>query len=428
MAASRETLSRSHHFSTIRHPKFDVSDRPFIVIWEMTRACDLACEHCRAEAIPARNAAELTTDEARTLIDQIAAFGQPSPIMVFTGGDPMKRPDLAELITYAGTRRVPAAFSPSATPLLTADILRELHSAGLKALSLSLDGASASVHDGFRGIAGVYDRTLAAWEVARGCGLKVQINTTVTRLNLWDLPAIARTVIDRGAMTWSAFFLVPVGRGTTLEQISAEECEDVMHFLYDVGMAIPVKTTEGHHYKRICVERTVLQRLGIPPEQVLKLGPTYHALREKLGPVHARDVMRRSPMDVNSGRGFVFISHTGTVYPSGFLPISAGNVRRTPLNEIYRVGRLFKRLRNPALLGGRCGECEFVGVCGGSRSRAFAMTEDVLAQDPLCNYAPHSFPFQKEVAELFREEARSYAAGEAPPAGRTDLSAKVLNP
>ncbi len=420
-----ETPSRPRQFSTIRHPRHDVSDRPFIVIWETTRACDLVCAHCRAEAIPLRNPAELTTDEARTLIDQIAAFGQPAPILVFTGGDPMKRPDLAELIAYAGARHVPAAFSPSATPLLTPEGLRELHATGLKALSLSIDGASAAIHDGFRGVAGVYDRTLAAWKAAQECGLKVQVNTTVARLNLWDLPAIARMVLERGAMTWSVFFLVPVGRGSGLEQISAEECEDVMNFLYDVGMAVPVKATEGHHYKRIVVERAVLQRLGLAPEQALRLGPTYHALREKLGPVPAREVTRRSPMDVNAGRGFVFISHTGAVHPSGFLPAPAGNVRAESLNEIYRSSRLFMQLRDPALLGGRCGRCEFAPVCGGSRSRAFAMTGDALAEDPLCGYEPRSFPFQAEVAGLLREEAPAYAG--AAPAGNAAAPTGAVN-
>jgi AdoMet-dependent heme synthase len=408
-----------HRFPAIRHPKFDVAVRPFIVIWEVTRSCDLVCAHCRAEAIPARNPAELTTAEGRTLIDQVASFGQPWPLLVLTGGDPMKRPDLVELVTYASARRLPVAFSPSATPLLTPSALHELRAAGLKAVSLSVDGASAAVHDAFRGIDGVFARTMALWDAALECGLKVQINTTVARLNLRDLPAIARMLFERGAMTWSTFLLVPVGRGTTLEQISPQECEDVMNFVYDVGLALPTKTTEGHHYKRVVLERTVLKRLGVPPERVLGLGATYYGLRAKLGPMPSGELSRRTPMDVNAGRGFVFVSHVGTVHPSGFLTASAGDVRAKTLNEIYRTSTLLSELRDVSLLGGRCGLCEFAPVCGGSRSRAFATTGDALAEDPLCAYQPHSFPFQAELEQLMSEfPGMSGAKHRNPPGGR----------
>lgn len=409
-------------FPAIRHPKFDVAGRPFIVIWEVTRACDLVCAHCRAEAIPSRNPAELTTSEGHTLIDQIAAFGQPSPLLVLTGGDPMKRPDLAELVSYATGRHVPVAFSPSATPLLTASALRELRAAGLKAVSLSVDGASAAVHDDFRGVDGVFARTMGLWDAALECGLKVQINTTVARRNLRDLPAIAGLLFERGAMTWSVFLLVPVGRGTKLEQLSPQECEDVMNFVYDAGLALPTKTTEGHHYKRVVLERTVLKRLGVAPGGILGLGATYYGLRAKMGPMPAGELSRRTPMDVNAGRGFVFVSHIGTVHPSGFLTASAGDVRTKSLNEIYRASPLLNELRDASLLGGRCGQCEFAPVCGGSRSRAFATTGDALAEDPLCSYQPHSFPFQAELAELMAEFSgiNSGTRGQPPRAGRVD--------
>lgn len=315
----------------------------------------------------------------------------------------MKRPDLAELVSYASGLNVPVAFSPSATPLLTAAALRDLRAAGLKAVSLSVDGASAGVHDAFRGIKGVFARTLGLWDAALRCGLKVQINTTVAQLNLRDLPAIAKMLLVRGAMTWSVFLLVPVGRATRLKPISPRECEDVMNFVYDVGLALPTKTTEGHHYKRVVMERTVLKRLGIPPEGVLGLGATYYGLRAKLGVLPSGDLSRRTPMDVNAGRGFVFVSHVGTVHPSGFLTAVAGDVRVRTLNEIYRESNLLNELRDPSLLTGRCGQCEFAPVCGGSRSRAFATTGNALAEDPLCSYQPHSFPYQAELAELMAE-------------------------
>jgi AdoMet-dependent heme synthase len=407
MASSRKRVS-------VRRPGFDVDERPFIVIWEMTRACDLACVHCRAEAIPSRHPGELTTAQARALIDEVAAFGRPAPIFVLTGGDPMKRPDLMELVAYGSKRHVPMAFSPSATPLLTPQKIAELRAAGLVTLSLSLDGASPAVHDAFRRVDGVFDRTLAAWQATRACGLKVQINTTVARINVGDLPRIAHLVRDYGAMTWSVFFLVPTGRAMGLDQISADECEDVMHFLYDVGTIIRVKATEGHHFRRVVLERTILGRRGIAAESVLPLGPTYRRLRAALDPWQVGPEGRRTPLVINAGSGFVFISHTGVVHPSGFLPSAAGNLRAQPLREIYRQSSLFRNLRDPARLLGRCGECEFAAVCGGSRSRAYGVTGNPLAEDPLCNYVPGSFPFQEDLAGLLSENAEtaeSLAAG-----------------
>lgn len=397
------TVSILSRAPIVRHPAYDVNQRPFIVIWETTRACDLACVHCRASAQPGRNPLELGTEQAKTLIDQIAAFGPPSPLFVMTGGDPVKRPDLYELVTHAASKKLAVALSPSATPLVTPDVLKNLHDAGLVAISLSVDGATPRTHDAFRRIDGVFDRTMAIWDAARELHLKVQINTTVTRLNLWELPKIAHNVLERTALTWSLFFMVPVGRALSLEQISPRDCEDVMHFLYDVGTVIPAKTTEGHHYKRIVMQRTVLERLGISPEKAGLVGDTYRRLRDELG-WEIRPGTRRTPMDVNAGRGFVFISHTGSVHPSGFLPLSAGNVKWRPLQEIYRESPLFRSLRDTQALTGRCARCEFADICGGSRSRAYATAEDPLAEDPLCAYEPGSFPFQQELADLFAHD------------------------
>ncbi len=384
----------------IRRPSFDLNQRPFIVIWETTQSCDLACKHCRASANPNRHPEELSTDEARALMDQVAGFGKPYPLFIMTGGDPMKRSDLLELVSYGSELGLPVSLSPSATPLLTPSLIKELRRAGLVALSLSVDGSSPEIHDAFRGIDGVFARTLAAWEAARECGLKLQINTTVAKLNLLDLPRIAHLVLDYGAMTWSVFFLVPVGRGTVLEQVSAEECEDAMNFLYDAGKVLRVKTTEGHHYKRVVLQRMALERHGLRPEQVLKLGPTYRTLRDALEPWPAGSTERRTPIEVNAGRGFVFISHVGTVHPSGFLTAPAGALRDACLTEIYRQSALLNDLRDRGKLEGRCGVCEFGRACGGSRSRAFAMTGNPLAEDPLCAYAPGSFPFTDDIEQL----------------------------
>jgi radical SAM protein len=392
--------------SVVRHPRYDLSTRPFIVIWELTQACDLACRHCRAEACPFRNAGELTTEEGFRLMDQVASFGPPPPLFVMTGGDPFQRPDLFELVRYGDSIGLPVSVSPSGTPTLTAENLRRLREAGAVALSLSLDGSTPEIHDGFRRVDGVYNWTLAGWKAARELGFKVQINTTVTPHNLEDLPEILRLVRERGAMTWSAFFLVPMGRGQSLPQLTPQEFEDVLNFLYDADKVLSLKTTEAHHFRRVCIQRQILEQKGVPAETALGLGATYRRLRarlEELVPEVDFDAparIRRAPLDINAGRGFVFISHLGTVYPSGFLPHAGGSVRLQPLPEIYRTASVFTALRDPERLEGRCGRCEFRFVCGGSRSRAFGATGNLLAEEPWCTYEPGSFPYPSEVREL----------------------------
>ncbi|MFE9774807.1 TIGR04053 family radical SAM/SPASM domain-containing protein [Streptomyces sp. NPDC005931] len=401
----------------IRHQRHDSADRPFIVIWESTRACPLACLHCRAEAVPNRDPRELDTPAAQDLLRQIAAFGRPAPLFVITGGDPFQRPDLTELISYGNEVGVRVAVSPSGTPTLTADRLKEIHAAGAAGLSLSLDASTPELHDGFRGVDGVYRWTLDAWDTARELGLKVQINTTVARHNLDDLAEIVRLVADHGAMLWSAFFLVPTGRARSLGLLTPSEVEDVLNFVYDVGLTVPAKTTEAHHFRRVALQRQILADTGDDHVRTLGLGPLYLELRERareLGLLEAARRVRRPPLDVNAGRGFVFVSHTGSVHPSGFLPLDAGNVRTTPLTEIYRTSELFTGLRDPDRLGGRCGSCEFRRVCGGSRSRAYGLTRDPYAEEPWCGYRPGSFPHQRELTALLNADAPPPAPTPAP--------------
>ncbi|WP_313896777.1 TIGR04053 family radical SAM/SPASM domain-containing protein [Streptomyces sp. GC420] len=387
----------------VRRQHQDVADKPFIVIWESTRACPLACRHCRAVAVPDRDPRELDTGAAKDLMDQVAAFGRPAPLFVITGGDPFQRPDLLELIAYGTLSGVRVAVSPSGTPTLTEANLTAVQEAGAVGLSLSLDGSTASLHDGFRGVGGVYRWTLDAWDTARRLGMKVQVNTTVARHNLHDLPEIAALVKKHGVMLWSAFFLVPTGRGRQLDALTAEETEDVLNFVYDVGLCVPAKTTEAHHFRRVALQRAVLAARGEEHVGVLGLGPLYGELRRRaaeLGLDERERRARRPPLDVNAGRGFVFVSHTGTVHPSGFLPLGAGNVREQRLSDIYRDSELFAGLRDADRLGGRCGRCEFRHVCGGSRSRAHAVTGDAYAEEPWCGYEPGSFPYQRELAVL----------------------------
>jgi radical SAM protein len=390
----------------IRQPVYDLNQRPFMIIWETTQACDLACRHCRAEAQPEHDPLALSTQEAKSLLDQVESFGRPRPIFIFTGGDPFKRPDLFELVRYAQEIGLPPAVSPSGTPLLTPDNLRELKKVGAKAISLSVDGANAERHDDFRRVPGSFKWTTDGWRAAREMGLKLQINTTVTRYNLHNLPQLFKLVQELGAMTWSVFFLVPTGRGRQEDEISPAEYEAVMHFLYDVSKYISAKTTEGHHYKRVVLQRTILEEKGVSLEDYLPQHPIYYELKAGLDQI-VREAgleprgtgIHRTPMHINAGNGFVFISRRGDVFPSGFLPLSAGNVRERSLVEIYRDAPLFRDLRNTDKYGGRCGLCEFVGICGGSRSRAYAVSGDPLAEEPFCTYEPGTFPFQAELAQ-----------------------------
>ncbi|MFD7093693.1 TIGR04053 family radical SAM/SPASM domain-containing protein [Streptomyces xanthophaeus] len=393
--------------TVVRRPRHAVSERPFIVIWEATRACPLACLHCRAEAQTARHPGELDGADARRVMDRTAAFGRPAPLFVITGGDPFQRADLTALIAYGTSLGLRVAVSPSGTPTLTRENLAAVRDAGAVAVSLSLDGSTAARHDAFRGVPGVYDWTLEGWRTARELGLKVQINTTVTRDSLEDLADIAALVRREGAMLWSGFLLVPTGRGGQLDGLTPAETEDVLHFLYDCGAVMATKTTEGHHFRRVALQRTVLDARG---ERAPGLGPLYGRLRRRAAELglfdRERRAVRRPPMDVSSGRGFVFVSHTGEVHPSGFLPVSAGNVKEQDLTGIYRDSELFTSLRDPELLRGKCGACEFKAVCGGSRSRAYGFTGDVLEADPYCAYEPGSFAYQAELRALTESMTR----------------------
>jgi radical SAM protein len=388
------TDGRRHAVRLLHH---DASERPFIVIWEVTRACQLVCTHCRADAIRSRNPLELTTDEGRRLLDEIASFGSPRPLVVLTGGDPFERPDLAELVEHGTRIGLSMALSPSVTDRLTRPVLVELREAGAKAVSLSLDGATSQTHDAFRGVDGVFDATLDAARTVREVGLRLQINTTVTRGNVAELPRMLASVLELGASLWSVFFLVPTGRGKLLEPLTAAEEEEVLHWLHEVSTLVAVKTTEAAHYRRIAIQRARVKPLGTGVldaatlDSVFPVGPLRSQLRHDTAAVLTGDEPvrpPRPPIDVNSGRGFAFVDHVGVVYPSGFLPIAVGSVRDRPFPEIYRGSELLQQLRNQDGFGGRCGRCEFRTVCGGSRSHAYAVTGDLLAEDPSCAFQP----------------------------------------
>ena len=359
-------------------PALNFDERPFIVIWETTQACDLACVHCRACAQPVRSALELSTVEAKRLIDEVAELA--APVFVLTGGDPLKRPDIFELVQYASDHGVRISLTPSATPLLTREAIIRLKESGLARLAISLDGPTAEIHDKFRRVAGSYDWTLNAVRWAREIGLPVQINTTITRHNLQYLDSMIALLETLDIVLWSVFFLVPTGRGSSIDLISAEEFEQVFEKLYQTSLRVgfDIKSTEAQHYRRFLLQRrTEEKRKGnrnLPP----MLGTS------------TPDGIGRAPRGINDGKGFVFVSHLGEVFPSGFLPISAGNVRNQSLTEIYRYSPLFVGLRETANLNGKCGVCEFREVCGGSRARSYALTGDMFAEEPCCIWQPKS--------------------------------------
>jgi radical SAM protein len=343
----------------------DTSRRPMVLIWEVTQACELACEHCRADAQPARHPDELTTAEGKAVLDAAREFGE-NQLVVLSGGDPCKRSDLTDLVRYGDDVGLSMSLTPSGTDELTADVLADLSDAGLRRLALSLDGGDAEHHDAFRGETGSFDATMRAAESAREAGLPLQINTTVCAETVDQLPAIRDRVRELGGVLWSVFFLVPVGRGRLLDPISPERADRVMAWLAETADEEPfgVKTTEAPHYRRV-----KLQRRADDGDAAADAG-----------------LPRRG--GIVAGDGFAFVSHTGDVYPSGFLPEAAGNVREDDLVDRYRHSELFTELRDRDALSGKCGACEFRHVCGGSRSRAYAATGDPLASDPLCPHVP----------------------------------------
>jgi radical SAM protein len=359
----------------------DFDQAPFTIAWEVTRACAFACVHCRADAQHTRDPNELTTEEGHRLLERFKDFG--SPIVVFTGGDPMMRRDLFDLIGHATELGLRASLTPTATALPTLDRLRQAMQAGVRRIALSLDAPSPEVHDAFRQVPGSWERTMAILRSAQSVGLSAQINTTVTRHNVHLLPEMVQFVEEVGAVQWSVFFLVPTGRGQLADMISPEEHERVFNWLYDLSQrgTFDIKATAAPMYRRVAIERrrAAQARGGAAAQPVAFQGAGFQYA----------DGLNRPVKGVNDGRGFLFISHLGEIMPSGFLPVSAGNVRADDVVDVYRHHPLFTALRDPAQLKGKCGACDYRDVCGGQRGRAYAITGDYLASDPACVYQPN---------------------------------------
>lgn len=343
-----------------------------LIAWEVTRSCNLACKHCRAEAHPDPYPGEFSTDEAKALIDTFPETG--SPIIIFTGGEPLLRPDIFELVRHARSRDLRCVMAPNGT-LITPENARLMKESGISRCSISIDGPEAGSHDLFRGVPGAFEASLRGISLLKEQGIEFQINSTVTKGNLARFKDIFHLADRLGAAAWHIFLLVPMGRAAGLsgEVISAAEYEETLNWFYDFRKttAMHLKATCAPHYYRVMRQRARQEGLKVTPESF------------------GMDALTRGCL---GGTGFCFISHTGQVQPCGYLELDCGNVRATPFPEIWRSSRHFLEFRNPADYEGKCGYCEYHKVCGGCRARAHSLTGNHLAQEPLCAYTPKNAP------------------------------------
>ena len=357
------------HGAAPHHKPRDYSQTPLNVYWEVTQACALACRHCRAEAVPHHHPLELTHDEGFALLQQIAEFGDPKPYLILTGGDPLEREDLYELIDEAGRLGIGTSITPAATEALTRDVLVKLKEHGIQGLGLSLDGSTPEKHDSIRQVPGTFERTMRAMEWAKELEIPLQVNTLAAAETADDAQAIYELLKPMAVARWSLFFLISVGRGRVLQPLEPEEAEKLMAWIHQTSGEADfiVATTEAPSYRRVALER--MRDEGKSGAEIKQSG-VYRGF------------------GIRDGHGIVFVSNTGDICPAGFLPLVTGNVRRDNLVDIYRNAPVFQSLHDPTQFGGRCGVCEYHALCGGSRSRAYAASGDPLGHDPLCVYEP----------------------------------------
>jgi radical SAM protein len=360
-----------HPKHSSHHEVRDYAQTPLNIYWEMTQACALACRHCRAEAVPFADPQELTLAESMAFLQQIKDFGSPLPQLILTGGDPLERQGLFSLIDQARALGISVSITPAATPKLTREMLVRLKEHGVEGLGLSLDGSTAQKHDSIRGVPGTFDRTLEALRCAGDLGMPVQVNSLVAAETAEDIPAVFSLLRNFAVTRWSLFFLISVGRGKVLQPLTPAEGENLMTWIYETSRTAPfiVATTEAPSYRRVALEK--MRAAGLSGDQIKGTG-AYRGF------------------GIRDGHGVMFVSHTGDICPAGFLPLVAGNVRRDRVAEIYRTSSLFQALHDPSQFEGRCGFCEYKALCGGSRARAFGATGNPLAEDPFCDYQPHS--------------------------------------
>ncbi len=349
-----------------------LNESPMLVFYELTQACDLVCQHCRACAQRRSHPFELTTKESKRLIQQLTRFPRP-PMLILTGGDPLKRPDVYELIEYATDQGLSVSITPSATPLVTRSAIRRLRDAGVSRMAISIDGSDASTHDSNRGVAGSFARSLEILRDAQDLFLETQVNTTLTPANAHQIDSMADLFDEFDIALWSVFFLVPVGRADALARLNSDDCERAFDQLWHQSQrrSFLIKTTEAPHFRRFAIQHQIAERgaSGDRNDHGPKLRPFV-------------------PAGINDGKGVMFVGHTGTIHPSGFLPIVCGMFPQQDVVDVYQRSPIFCRLRDANQLRGKCGECEFRQICGGSRARAYAVTGDLMAAEPDCSYIP----------------------------------------
>ena len=347
---------------------------PMIVFYEVTRACDLVCLHCRACAQSRPDPNELTSDLSRRLIDQVARFPV-RPMLVLTGGDPLKREDIYDLIGYAAGQGLETAITPSPTPLVTTEAIARLKAAGISRMAVSIDGADAPTHDRMRGVPGSFAQTQRIMEDARDLGIPVQVNTTLNPGNFHQIEAIADMLARHQIVLWSVFFIIPVGRATADLRLTGEQYEQAFDRLYAQSLRQPygIKTTEAMHFRRFVAQKRV-------------------QARQSDGSHGSSPSPRYLTMGINDGKGVMFVSHTGLIHPSGFLPLVCGMFPFNDVIDVYQRSPIFRRLRTPDSFTGKCGYCEYRNLCGGSRARAYNVTGNPYAAEPDCIYHPGSGP------------------------------------
>ena len=349
-----------HDISGVPHPR--------LIAWEVTRTCNLSCVHCRAASVDKPYPGELATDECKRFLDDVASFSK--PIIILTGGEPLLRDDIFTIARYGDSLGLRMTMATNGT-LLTPKLVKEMIGANIQRVSISLDGASAETHDAFRKVEGSFEKSLRGIRLLREAGLPFQINTTITRVNLEELPAVHRLAESLGAVAHHIFLIVPTGRGRDLkdQEIDAAEYEKALYWFYNQRKKtkLQLKATCAPHYYRILRQRA--------REEGEKVSFKTHGL----------DAVTRGCL---GGIGFCFVSHVGDVQPCGYLELNCGNIRKHPFSQIWKKSEIFATLRDFGRYEGKCGVCEYLKVCGGCRARAYEATGNYLGPEPLCSYQP----------------------------------------
>jgi len=354
---------------------------PRIIAWEITRSCNLKCRHCRASASPGPYTGELSTEECINIVDAILEIGR--PILILTGGEPLLRDDIFEIASYATGKGLRTVMAPNGT-LLTREKADKMKASGISRISVSIDFPTADLHDDFRGEPGAFEGAVEGIRNAREAGIEVQINSTITALNVDYLPELIRMAVEQKAVAFHPFLLVPAGRGREMreQELSPVEYERTLHRIYDLQQQNPgifFKPTDVPHYMRIVKQRGGAAAHGHPSAS--------QAVQGAQGCPHGGG-MESMTRGCLGGTGFCFISHVGDVQPCGYFEVKAGNVREMTLGEIWKSSKLFQELRDFSLLKGKCGICEYREICGGCRARAYETTGDYMAEEPYCIYRP----------------------------------------